>query len=211
MDRNQNALTDIILSDFSAGRLVMNALRAAPQMGSLLREISDFAESSQNEEGRPHKTDAWFTDGQLANIASTYRSRFRSLPLSYATARDLRDSLDSLHPIATASDYLKDSQRPCALKAMLSVVPPCGRVLELGGGETFVADILDRLGYEVWMVDPELAKVIERMNSDADTRDFTDKSYNDCHETLLSDEIQTRVYVGIQMISRAVHLRVSSV
>ena len=94
------------------------------------------------------------TDGQLANIASTYRSRFRSLPLSYATARDLRDSLDSLHPIATASDYLKDSQRPCALKAMLSVVPPCGRVLELGGGETFVADILDRLGYEVWMVDP---------------------------------------------------------
>jgi glycosyltransferase involved in cell wall biosynthesis len=275
------------------------------------------SESSQNEEGRPHKTDAWFTDGQLANIASTYRSRFRSLPLSYATARDFRDSLDSLHPIATASGDLKDSQRPWVLKAILSVVPPCGRVLELGGGETFVADILGRLGYEVWMVDPfegastglvdyermpteypgirfvrgpfsehvlpappagfdciystsvlqrapakslevvfagikkylrpsgwsihafdhlhkgsgpdadytklksivylagfeqiELAKVIERMNSDADTHYFTGESYNDCRETLSSDEIRTRVYVSIQMISRALHLRVSSV
>jgi len=53
-----------------------------------------------------------------------------------------------------ASGDLKGSQRPWVLKAILSVVPPCSRVLEIGGGEPLIADILDRLGYEVWIVDP---------------------------------------------------------
>jgi glycosyltransferase involved in cell wall biosynthesis/2-polyprenyl-3-methyl-5-hydroxy-6-metoxy-1,4-benzoquinol methylase len=107
-----------------------------------------------NQDRRTYKTDAWFTNGQLASIVSMYRGQFRTLPLSYATIRDFRDSLDYLHPIATVSGDIKDSQRPWILKAILCLVPPCSRVLEIGGGEPFIADILDRLGYEVWIVDP---------------------------------------------------------
>ena len=112
------------------------------------------SEPRLNEDRRSHKTDAWFTDGQLANIASMYRGQFKTLPLSYATIRDFRDSLDYLHPIATAGEDLKDSRRPWVPKAILCLVPPCSRVLEIGDGEPFVADILDRLGYAVWIVDP---------------------------------------------------------
>jgi glycosyltransferase involved in cell wall biosynthesis len=108
----------------------------------------------QNQDSRPHKTDAWFTDGQLANIASTYRYQFRSLPLTYSMIPDFGDSLNCLQPIATAGGDLEDSQRPWVLKAILSVVPPCSRILEISGGEPLVADILDRLGYEVWIVNP---------------------------------------------------------
>jgi len=90
----------------------------------------------------------------LAGLAAKYRGRFKLVPLSYGTVRDFCDSFDQLHPIATANGDLKDNQRPWALKAILSVVPPGGRVLEIGAGEPFIADILDRLGYEVWVVDP---------------------------------------------------------
>jgi glycosyltransferase involved in cell wall biosynthesis len=272
------------------------------------------SEPFQNQDRRPHKTDAWFTDGQLASIAATYRGRFRPLPLSYATLRDLHDSLDYLHPLATASSDFMDSQRPWVLKAILSVVPPCSRVLEIGGGEPFIADILDRLGYEVWVVDPfdgttnatpdyerfrieypglrfirgrfgeqvlpappggfdcvystsllehlpaesleevfagmkkylrpsgwsihafdhvhkgsgadahytklkfivhwagfeeiELTQAIERMHSDPETHYFLAESNNGWRASLLHDEIQTLVYVNIQIISRAAHLRV---
>src|SRR5262249_53783309 len=103
----------------------------------------------------PHKTDVWFSNNQLANIAATYGNyRFKTESLSYATVRDFCDSFDHLHPLATANGDLKDSQRPWMLKAILSAVPPKSRVLEIGAGEPFVADILDRLGYEVWVVDP---------------------------------------------------------
>ena len=128
-----------------------------PAASNLMRPDKEgvvLSEPFQNQDRRPHKTDAWFSDGQLANIALTYLGRFRTLPLSYATFRDLRDSLDYFHPIATASGDLKDSRRPWVLRAILSVVPPCSRVLEIGGGEPYIADILDRLGYEVWIVVP---------------------------------------------------------
>jgi hypothetical protein len=42
MPRNRTALENIILSDFSLGRDVMNAMRSAPGMQSMLREIWDF-------------------------------------------------------------------------------------------------------------------------------------------------------------------------
>lgn len=111
-------------------------------------------EPLESQDARPHKTDAWFTGGQLASIASTYRCQFRPLPLTYATMRDFGDSLDSLYPLAAATGDLKDSQRPWILKTILSLVRPCSRVLEISGDEPLVADILDRLGYEVWIVDP---------------------------------------------------------
>lgn len=271
------------------------------------------SEPLQNQNRLPYKTDAWFTDGQLASIASTYRGHFRSLPLTYATIRDFGDSLDYLHPIATASGDLKDSQRPWVLKAILSLVPPCGRVLEIGGGEPFIADILDRLGYEVWFVDPfdrsahgpldyersrtecpgvrfvrglfgeqvlpappggfdciysisllehvpakllegvfagmkkylrpsgwsihafdhvhkgsgadehytklksivrwagfeeiELTELIARMDADPETHYFSAENHDRLHGSLSVEEIRMRVSVSIQMVSRAVHLR----
>ena len=112
------------------------------------------SEPLQSHGRRSYKTDAWFTDEQLAGLAAKYRGRFELAPLSYGTVRDFCDSFDHLHPIATANGDLKDNQRPWALKAILSVVPPGGRVLEIGAGEPFIADVLDRLGYEVWVVDP---------------------------------------------------------
>lgn len=101
-----------------------------------------------------YKTGRWFSNQQLAAIADRYRSRFETAPLSYATVKDFCDSFDNLNAITTLNGDLKDSQRPWVLKAILSTVPPGGRVLEIGAGEPFIADILDRLGYEVWIVDP---------------------------------------------------------
>jgi glycosyltransferase involved in cell wall biosynthesis/2-polyprenyl-3-methyl-5-hydroxy-6-metoxy-1,4-benzoquinol methylase len=122
----------------------------------LRNEEEDFAGSEplRNQAGHTHKTDPWFNDNQLANIVAKYRSAFETVPLSYATVRDFCDSFDHLNPIATANGDLKDCQRPWVLKAILSLVTPGGRVLEIGAGEPFIADILDRLGFEVWVVDP---------------------------------------------------------
>jgi Methyltransferase domain len=95
----------------------------------------------------------WFTDEELADVAARYRGSFKTAPLSYATVRDFCDSFEHLRPVATANGD-PNSQRPWVLKAILAVVPPGSRVLEIGAGEPFIADILDRLGYEVWVVNP---------------------------------------------------------
>ncbi len=108
----------------------------------------------QNEGRQRYKTEGRFADEQLGGIADRYRGKFEIAPLSFATVRDYCDSFDNLRPIATANGDLKDNQRPWVLKAILSVVRPGGRILEIGAGEPFVADIFDRLGYEVWVVDP---------------------------------------------------------
>ena len=68
--------------------------------------------------------------------------------------RDFCDSVDHLHPLATANGDLKDCQRPWVFKAILAKVAYGGRLLEIGGGEPLVADLLNRLGYQVWVVDP---------------------------------------------------------
>jgi SAM-dependent methyltransferase len=90
----------------------------------------------------------------LRAAAERYRD-FRPHGLSYATVRDYCDSYDHLGALATLSGDLKDVQRPWALKAVLGAVS--GRVckiLEIGAGEPVVADLLQRLGHEVWIVDP---------------------------------------------------------
>ena len=103
--------------------------------------------------GHPRKTERWFSDDRLAGILARYQG-FSVTPLSYGTVRDYCDSFDNMNELAVANGDLKDCQRPWTLKAILSQVRRGGRVLEIGAGEPFVADILDRLGYEVWVVDP---------------------------------------------------------
>ena len=100
-----------------------------------------------------HKTKPWFDDAAIDRIAQRYRG-FAVAPLSYATVRDYCDGFDHLRPLATANLDLKDAQRPWMVKAIVSQVPPGGRLLEIGAGEPFVADILERMGYEVTVVDP---------------------------------------------------------
>jgi len=93
-------------------------------------------------------------DAALEAADARYRD-FRVAPLSYATVRDYCDSFDHLGPLATANGDLKDSQRPWMLKAILGAGGGRRRrLLEIGAGEPLVAALLQRLGHDVWVVDP---------------------------------------------------------
>ncbi len=92
-------------------------------------------------------------DPEVAPIVLRYQS-YPTEPLSYGTVRDFCDSFDHLNDLATRNGDLKDLQRPWILKAVLAKVPRPGRILEIGAGEPFVADLLSRMGYESWIVDP---------------------------------------------------------
>ena len=108
------------------------------------------------------KTEYLLDDAALAAAAERYRA-YPVAPLDYGTVRDYCDSFDHLRPLATLNGDLKDLQRPWMLKAILSRVGARdgarrgargARLLEIGAGEPFVADLLQRLGHEVWIVDP---------------------------------------------------------
>lgn len=98
-------------------------------------------------------TSNWISDDALAALATRYKD-FPVEDISYATVRDYVDSFQHMHALTNAQGDLKDVQRPWILKAVLAKVPRGGRVLEIGGGQPYVADMLARLGYEVWLVDP---------------------------------------------------------
>lgn len=99
------------------------------------------------------RTSAWFPEDSLGEIPRRYAD-FPARGVSYATVRDFCDSFDHLRPLATANGDLKDVQRPWMLKALLAHLPARAKVLEIGAGEPTVADLLQRLGHEVWIVDP---------------------------------------------------------
>ena len=90
----------------------------------------------------------------LEAAASRYAGCFPVSALSYATVQDFCDSYDHLQALATETGDLKDCQRPWTFKAILGTVPYGGRLLEIGAGEPFVAELLSCLGYDVWVVDP---------------------------------------------------------
>ncbi len=94
------------------------------------------------------------SDADLRAAGERYHD-FEAAPLSYATVRDYCDSFDHLRTLATANGDLKDSQRPWVLKAILGATRGRRqRFLEIGAGEPLVAALLERLGNEVWVVDP---------------------------------------------------------
>jgi glycosyltransferase involved in cell wall biosynthesis len=92
-------------------------------------------------------------DVALRRIAKHYED-FKAGLLGYATVKDYSDGVDRLRALATINRDLKDAQRPWVFKAILGAVPPGGRLLEIGAGDPWVADLLSRLGYEVVVVDP---------------------------------------------------------
>ena len=87
-------------------------------------------------------------------MAKHYADFSPSEALGYATVKDYSDSVDTVKALATINQDLKDAQRPWVLKAILGSIAPGGRLLEIGAGDPWVADLLARLGYEVVVVDP---------------------------------------------------------
>ena len=89
----------------------------------------------------------------LAPLAARYAD-FSPPVLSYATVEDFCDSLEHLPELATINRDLKDAQRPWVFKTICGTVPRGGRLLEIGGGDPWVAELLTKLGYHVTIVDP---------------------------------------------------------
>jgi Methyltransferase domain len=89
-----------------------------------------------------------------AIVARFAQSSRQQRGTSYATVRDYCESKDLLPQITGIDGDLKNVQRPWAVKAILSEVPPPARVLEFGGGEPIVSGMLAELGYEATLVDP---------------------------------------------------------
>ena len=87
-------------------------------------------------------------------VASHYASRPFPPTISYATVRDYSESVDRIRALTSLNMDLKDAQRPWVFKTILSTVKPGARLLEIGAGDPWVADILTRLGYHVVVVDP---------------------------------------------------------
>jgi glycosyltransferase involved in cell wall biosynthesis/SAM-dependent methyltransferase len=103
---------------------------------------------------QPAKSEAWTPESSLQRIVGLYEGSYKLPLLSYATVRDYCDSVDEMRCLATINGDLKNVQRPWAVKTVLGSVPKGGRILEIGAGEPWIADMLSRAGYEAWVVDP---------------------------------------------------------
>ena len=90
----------------------------------------------------------------VAAMVTRFSKENREAGTSYATVRDYCESVDLLPEITPTDGDLKNVQRPWALKAILSRMPPPARLLEIGGGEPIVSGLLAELGYDVTLVDP---------------------------------------------------------
>jgi glycosyltransferase involved in cell wall biosynthesis len=74
--------------------------------------------------------------------------------LSYAKVRDFCDSADNFRELCNQNGDLKNVQRPWMIKAIIASVPYGGKLVEIGAGEPKVANFLNKLGYEVTIIDP---------------------------------------------------------
>ena len=93
-------------------------------------------------------------DVGLHRVAKRYAAYKPDAPLSYATVEDYSESAERLAALATLNQDMKDVQRPWVFKTILGSVPRGRRLLEIGAGDPWVADLLSRLRYEVVVVDP---------------------------------------------------------
>jgi 2-polyprenyl-3-methyl-5-hydroxy-6-metoxy-1,4-benzoquinol methylase len=91
---------------------------------------------------------------QKQELFARYSGKFQVDTLSYGTVRDYCDSCDHLPWLSSLQHDLKDLQRPWTVKAVLGVVAPGARLLEIGAGQPIVAALLAELGYSVTVVDP---------------------------------------------------------
>jgi hypothetical protein len=125
--------------------------RLTATLNALRRGTSDHAKRLQRSERTgPAKLS---NDPSLRRVEQLYAG-YPLKSLSYGTVRDYCDSFENLKTLATASGDLKDCQRPWVLKAILSKIKGRRRLVEIGAGEPIVADLLQQLGHDVWIVDP---------------------------------------------------------
>jgi len=103
---------------------------------------------------KPAKTESWIANDNLLRIIGLYAGVYKVPDIGYATVRDYCDSADEMRRLATVHGDLKNVQQPWAVKAILGMIPIGSRILEIAAGEPWIADILNRAGYEVWIVDP---------------------------------------------------------
>jgi len=101
-----------------------------------------------------HPETTLLNEAQRAELLQRYRGAFNVDDLAYGTVRDFCDSRDHLPFLSAIQGDLKDLQRPWTTKAILGLLPPGSRLLEIGAGEPVVAQILCELGYAVTVVDP---------------------------------------------------------
>lgn len=128
--------------------------RAGLGISDLVLEQALGNDNEPEREPARAKTENWISDTALWRIIRLYSGTYQVPAFSYGTVKDFCDSVDEMRSLATVHGDLKNVQRPWAVKAVLGMIPPGSRILEIGAGEPWVADILSRAGYEVWVVDP---------------------------------------------------------
>jgi 2-polyprenyl-3-methyl-5-hydroxy-6-metoxy-1,4-benzoquinol methylase len=94
-----------------------------------------------------------FSPQAIQRIEQQWHNR-PELPISYATVRDFCEYADVCPEMFAGCYDLKDAQRPWVVRAILSSVPRGSSLVEIGGGQPFVAQALVDLGYKVTVVDP---------------------------------------------------------
>lgn len=118
----------------------------------LLKSKTEVRQTLHNGTGHPG-CDLLLRDDELRQAYERYKL-YRPPELSYATVGDYCDSMDHLRNLAIINHDLKDVQRPWLFKAVLGNIKPGAKLIEIGAGEPHVANLLARMGYEVWVVDP---------------------------------------------------------
>jgi len=147
-----NAVERVITNPELSGRLAEGARRFYERELDWKKSANSMLHfyESLNQKG----LDDMQSNTALKQAAARY-GRWTTPPiLSYATVKDYSDSIDHLKALSTINSDLKDAQRPWVFKTILATVPRGGRLLEIGAGDPWVADLLTRLGYEVVIVDP---------------------------------------------------------
>jgi SAM-dependent methyltransferase len=156
--------------------ITLNLSSAAGEMAPWRHRSRVVVWKVQKASQRPKKSHsfreatAMSIDGKLVQRIINLRQKMQALDLrqhaqrwtetrqgpgiSYGTVRDFCDSVDSFGPFATLNHDMKDGQRCWMIKTLVSYLPEGARLLEIGAGHPYVADLMAHLGYEVWIVDP---------------------------------------------------------
>ncbi len=112
-------------------------------------------------------------DDEVWPLRELFAGHAPATGLSYAKVADLAESADAMPQLVAASPPPLGLQRGWALKALLGSVPQGSAILELAGAGPLAAGVLQRLGYEVTILDPFDGTASEPHTFTAVTRDYS--------------------------------------
>ena len=118
-------------------------------------------------------SDALVPDEEVWPLRELFAGRAPAAGISYATVADLAESADAMPQLIAASPPPLGLQRGWALKALLGSVPQGSAILELAGAGPLAAGVLQRLGYDVTILDPFDGTASEPHRFSAVTRDYS--------------------------------------